>query len=84
MTKKDFTLIASAFAAAEAAILNPNSLGVPGPGMAALQIAQSRISGEIAATHPHFKQSVFLAACFPISSEAQANRIREKLWGAGA
>jgi len=79
MSTKDFKMIASGFADAEAIYKDSPA------GMAALQDAQRKISAEIAATHPRFNGGLFTAACFPLAEAVTKERIMEKLWGkAGA
>ena len=76
MTTKDFKMIASGFADAEAIYKDSPA------GMAALQDAQRKISAEIAATHPRFNGGLFTAACFPIATAVMKERIISSLWGA--
>jgi len=79
MSTKDFTMIASGFADAEAIYKDSPA------GMAALRDAQHKISEAIAATHPRFNRGLFEIACFPRMDAALRDEILQKLYGkAGA
>lgn len=74
MTKKDFELIAGAFAESER--FN-ESLGADTDGLTAstLRILADDIAGRIARDHPRFNTGTFIAACFPRAEERKKQAI---------